>query len=485
MLNFVDRFLNKITMYKLVSWGLSILAAISIVFAFLGKIAYGGEAHIFSLALLIGVCWISNAFFAWLFKAPANIESWTITALILYFIVLPVTTTDHAIVALLVGFLAIASKFIITINKRHIFNPVAIGAVAVGLLGMGNVLWWVGTPFMLPFVAVLGFLIVRKIRKFTLLFSFLGAAIATILIIEPTTLVQNIISWPLVFFGTIMLTEPFTLPPRRKEQIAYGIIIGVLFIVPYHFANIYSTPELALVIGNLFSYALSFKKRLMLTLKEKKEVSKETFEFSFASDSSFNFLPGQYFEWTIPSQNMDTRGNRRYFTIASSPTEKDIKLGIKFYTPSSTFKNDLQALPVGGMISAGQLMGDFVMPKDPSKKLVFIAGGIGVTPFRSMIKYLVDTNQKRDIVLIYGVKEEAEIAYKEILEEAERVIGLKVFYLVKDFLTKEIIAREVPDFNDRIFYLSGPNVMVENAKKILISSGIKRSSIHTDYFPGF
>jgi ferredoxin-NADP reductase len=146
----------------------------------------------------------------------------------------------------------------------------------------------------------------------------------------------------------------------------------------------------------------------------------------------------------------------------------------------------------------GTLAGDFTLPDDQTKKLVFIAGGIGVTPFRSMIKYLIDKNQKRDIVLFYSNKTQDEIAYKEIFDQAATVIGLKTIYTLSDeskippgwtgdkgFLTADKVKQAVPDFKQRTFYLSGPHGMVTAFEKTLAEMGVPKLQIKTDYFPGF
>ena len=512
MLSRIDKFLNSITMYRLVVYTLIILAVYAIGLAFFGVIHHGGMAYIYSLVTLIVVCYVSNYLFAKLFGAPVNVESWLITALILFFLMFPAATIGDAVTAAFAGFIAMASKYFITINKRHIFNPVAIGALAVGATAFfkgtmptveqffdsGNVVWWVGTPTMLPLVLILGLLVIRKIRKFAMFFAFvlgtvLSTAVLSIGLGDPDfireMLLQNLLSWPLVFFGAFMLTEPITMPPHHRVQIIFGFAVGLLFVARYHLGPLYSTPELALVIGNIFAFAVSMKRRLMLVLKERKLISKDTYEFSFASDAPFHFHPGQYLEWTLPEKHADNRGNRRYFTVASSPTEKEVKLGVKFYQPSSAFKTELLNMPEGHIIAAGQLGGDFVLPHNPKKKLVFIAGGIGVTPFRSMIKYLIDKKERREATLIYSVKSEDEIAYRDIFEQAEREIGLKIVYLVGNFLTEETIKKEILDYannpKEYLFYLSGPNAMVENYKKLLLKIGVRRSHIKTDYFPGF
>jgi ferredoxin-NADP reductase len=203
-------------------------------------------------------------------------------------------------------------------------------------------------------------------------------------------------------------------------------------------------------------------------------------------------------EWTLPHSDTDSRGSRRYFTIASSPTEEDIRIGIKFFDKGSSFKDALLDIDQNSQIVASQISGNFIMPKDKSKKLVFIAGGIGITPYRSMIKYLIDKNQKRDVILLYSVTNDKEISYKKIFEQARESLGIKTIYTVTDddavasesntrkgFINAEFIKREVPDYQDRIFYISGTQGMVSALYKALISLGVSRKQIKTDYFPGY
>ena len=142
------------------------------------------------------------------------------------------------------------------------------------------------------------------------------------------------------------------------------------------------------------------------------------------------------------------------------------------------------ALEIGDEITASQLAGDFTLPKNKNRKLAFLAGGIGITPFRSMIKYLLDKNEKRNIVLIYANKSAEDIAYNDIWSEAREKIGAKIACPV-GFITKEMIVREVPDFKERFFYISGPRAMVVVFEKTLKNLGVKRSQIKTDFFPGY
>ena len=120
----------------------------------------------------------------------------------------------------------------------------------------------------------------------------------------------------------------------------------------------------------------------MLRLKEKVQLAPDIYDFIFVPTRKFAFAPGQYMEWTLGHDEPDSRGNRRYFTLASSPTENTLRLGVKFYQQSSSFKSALLAMDQQSEIVAAQVAGDFVLPDDPRQKCVFIAGGIGITPFR-------------------------------------------------------------------------------------------------------
>ena len=203
-------------------------------------------------------------------------------------------------------------------------------------------------------------------------------------------------------------------------------------------------------------------------------------------------------EWTIPPVHADSRGNRRYFTIASSPTENELIMGVKFYPNGSTFKGTLGSLKRDDHVLAGSLAGDFTLPDDLRQKMVFIAGGIGVTPFRSMVKYMTDMKQHRDVVMFYSNKTYEDIAYKDVFDTAGNVMGMKTVYVITDptttalpvnmysgMLDQNLVMKEVPDWRERMFYLSGPHGMVTGFGATLSKMGVPESRIIKDFFPGF
>jgi glycine betaine catabolism B len=500
-MNFIDSFLNRFTMYVVVLYGLLILAGVSLIYSLFGLVFYSPVSLISSLLILLVSCVISNAIFAKLFKAPVNRESSAITALILFFIMMPIMKPTDAWVFVFAGIAAMGSKYVLAINKRHIFNPAAFALLVIGLLALPNINWWVGNSYLFPVVLIIGLLIVRKVRKLVMFSFYYVVGIITIgffafinnrQVFEVVP--EAILSYPILFLGTVLLPEPITMPPKRKTQLVYGGIVGILQGAQYQLGPIYSTPELGIIIGNIYSYLVSFKQRLVLILKEKKQLSPTVYEFVFSNNRKFKFDAGQYFEWTLPHKRADLRSVRRYFTIASAPSENDIRLGVKIDPAnSSTYKKALITLNPGDKIYAGQLAGDFILPKK-NDKYILMAGGIGVTPFRSIIKDLVDKKEKADIVLFYSSSDEKDFVYKDIFDSAKE-FGVKTIYVCSrpsaawkgksGRIDAKMIKEEVPDFSERIYYLSGPNAMVEAYKKVLKSLGIKPNKIITDYFPGF
>lgn len=503
LLKHLDNWLNHITMYRLLLCGLGALVLLASVFSFTGVLSLSGTGILLSAAMLTIVCFASNLLLAKLYGAPANTESSLITALILVCIMPPVTSLEYGLGVVLAGLVAMVSKYVVARRHKHVFNPAAFGAVIVGVLGLVFASWWIGNPTMLPFTALLGLLVLRKIRRFWLFIVFVVATLLTAMLVGYingqgiNAVIQSmVVSGPLVFLGAIMLTEPATMPPTRYYQYLFAVIVGVLLSSQLQLTDlVYTNPERALLIGNLFAFAVGYRARLTLKLKDKIPVSAAVYDYVFEPNYPLAFLPGQYMEFTLPIGRTDARGNRRSFTLASSPTESEVHLGVKFYEPSSTFKKHLRAMKPGDTITAGMLSGDFVLPMDTSKELVWIAGGIGITPFRSHAKYLIDKNQKRDIQLFYVVRDPAEVAYSDVWQAARKA-GVKTSFVLSSGkapgswkgltgkLSKEHI-KATPNWKNRIYYISGPNAMVDAYKAMLRDIGIHRNQIVTDHFSGY
>ena len=495
-------------MYKLVLYVCLSLLGIAFLLSLFGVLSFNPFALLFSTIFITFICWMTNELCAKIFKSPTNVESVYITALILALIISPIHSawdTNFFSLAIWASIWAMASKYIFAIGNKHLFNPAGFAVALTALTINQSASWWVGTLTMMPFALVGGLLIVKKIRRFDFMYAFFAVTLTSIIgsallrHVNPFTQIsRTFIETPIFFFAFVMLTEPLTTPPTKWLQIAYGSIVGMLYAPWVHFGSLYTTPELALVFGNVFSYAVSPKQKFVMNLKECVSVAENTYDFIFHPEKPLSYRPGQYMEWTLEHDRPDGRGNRRYFTLASSPTESDLRMGIKFYPNGSTFKKALAAMTTKDRIVSAQLAGDFVLPTDPKQKLVFIAGGIGVTPFRSMVKYLIDKKEKRDVVLFYSNKLVSDVAYADVFNTAEKELGIKTIYALSEasavpkdwkgkvgFIDGKMIATEVPDYKERSFFLSGPHGMVTAFQTTLQQMGVPSSHIKTDFFPGF
>jgi ferredoxin-NADP reductase len=102
-----------------------------------------------------------------------------------------------------------------------------------------------------------------------------------------------------------------------------------------------------------------------------------------------------------------------------------------------------------------------------------------------MVQYLLDTKERRNIVMLYANRSADDIAYKNLFDRAQAELGIKTVYATGTLIDAATIAREVPDYRERMFYISGPRGMVDAFKKTLTGMGVSRFKIKTDFFPGF
>lgn len=500
----INSFLNTTTMYRVVLYVLLALLGSAFILTSIGVISQDPLSLAFSILFILSASWLTNTLFAKVFRAQPNVESVYITAFILACIITPVAPSDLTGIGFLLfaSAWASASKYIFAYSNKHLFNPAAFGVALASLTIGQSASWWAAcTPALLPVTIIGGFLIVRKVQQEYLVGIFTLAALTTVTVLSPGNSlvmpsVQTLLYSSLLFFAGVMLTEPLTMPASRQMRILFAALVGTLFAPNFHLGPFYFSPEMALLVGNLFAYVVSPKSRFVLRLIETRMLADNTREFIFDGDKLPSFNAGQYIELTLAHENPDARGNRRCITIASSPTENTIRLGVKFYEPASSFKHALLSLRAGDTIVASYASGDFTLPKNPKKKLAFIAGGIGVTPFRSMVQYLVDTKDTRSVTMLYANKTAAEIAYKDVFDAAAQSIGLKTTYVLADEpapvpgtvagqINEAVIAQEIPDYRERIFYISGPHSMVGAISSTLRSMGVPSRNIRTDYFPGF
>lgn len=220
-----------------------------------------------------------------------------------------------------------------------------------------------------------------------------------------------------------------------------------------------------------------------LTLTSKENLADNVWAFRFEADTPISWTPGQFIRIELPHDNPDDEGAKRWFTISSTPHDGYIQITTR--VTDTTFKQALAALPIGSTINlVEQPDGDFVW-QESEKPLVFIAGGIGITPFYSMLKARGYSGQPVSATLIYNGRTD-ELPFKAEFEEAsQRHPEFTVHYVIGEPLTAKRLAELVPDINASQVYISGPESMVEALGKQLEENGLTNDNLHQDFFPHY
>ncbi len=491
-------FLNGTTMYRLVVYLLGALALWACALSVVHLLPFSPLSLLGSLITLIGVSIGANWVLSKVFRAVSNVESGLITALILFFILTPPTTVSGVAGLVLAGAVAMAVKYLVTWCNAHVVNPAAFAAVVVGAIN-GSAHWWVATLSMLPAVAVAGWITTKKMRRFEMAAVFLVAVCVMHLVVVPLTtgsgvlgVVGNlktikllVVSWPILFLAAFMLTEPLTTPPTRWLQLSYAGTVGMLAATPFQLGAVSMTPELALVLGNALAFFWHPRSRHTLTLLGSRVLAADIYEFRFEKPAALTFEPGQYLEWTLGYHPADSRGNRRYFSPASSPLEPEVRAIMRIPERASTFKQTLAAMVPGDSAVASHAAGDFTLPTNSTNtRFAFFAGGVGITPFLSMIRHALATSRPLDATLFYVVRSRGECIDLELLASAHR-LGVRTICLSAPQLTHELVSRHCPGITKWAAYISGPPAMVESVEARLRSLGVPKRQIHTDYFTGY
>lgn len=502
--NAVDARLGKVTMYRLVAFCLGLLVVLAFALSFAGILYYEAAALAATLIVLLGVTYGSNRLYGAMFGVRPHAESSLITAGLLFFLLWPSTEPLELLAIALAAAAASASKYLIAYRGRHIVNPAAFGVLFVTLLQLSGGVWWVATAPMLPAVAVLALVVAYRTRRLPIVALFVGVAGALMVgfrLVDGDTVGAAVeyafVITPVVFFGGFMLTEPLTLPPTRRQQLVLAAGVAVLFALPtlasIDLWFIALTPEVALIIGNVVAFTLGQRRGIGLTLTGTRSFGPTTAEFTFTPDAPVRFTPGQFLELTLPHGKADSRGTRRVFSIATAdPSGDTVSVGIKIpMEKASSFKRELAGLPVGTHLRATTVGGDFVLPADPTAPLLLVAGGIGITPFLSQLAACV--REHRDVVLVYGVTDPAEIPYRDELAAFDVPVVLAVpgtpssvpssWRLVDGFLSADVLRTVVPDVRSRTAYVSGPPGMVNALSAALREQGAR--GVRTDVFVGY
>ncbi len=224
---------------------------------------------------------------------------------------------------------------------------------------------------------------------------------------------------------------------------------------------------------------------MKLILKELHKENAQTVTLRFEPETPISWVPGQYLQYHIHTDHPDDRGEKRWFTIASAPHEKLVQITTRNSLEyATTFKKALFAMKPGDSIDAQGPEGDFTL-ENPQDSVVFVAGGIGITPYRSIIADLAYRNQQIPITLIYGNRDDQFVFKEELDAIASKHPEFTVQYLAGQPLDVAAIQKAVPDYQEHVVYVSGPEPMVEALSGALEAAGLPKDKLKQDFFPGY
>lgn len=231
-------------------------------------------------------------------------------------------------------------------------------------------------------------------------------------------------------------------------------------------------------------------------IKSKKEVAKGTLLVEYdLLGKTVDFKAGQYFFVTLPKLEFpDERGNSRDFSIVNSPNEKGI-LSNATRIRDSGYKKTLAWLPVGSMVEVGFPAGSFTLPESVEKPLVFIAGGIGITPFMSILRFVKEEKLPFKITLIYSNRDKDSTAFfDQILELSRKIPFFRlIITMTKDQnwpgekrrVDSRFLKDYLKDFDNTLFYVAGPPQMNEAVASTLTQIDVRRENIKQENFTGY
>ncbi len=232
-------------------------------------------------------------------------------------------------------------------------------------------------------------------------------------------------------------------------------------------------------------------------IKEKREVARGTLMVVFdLLGQEVDFRPGQYFWVTLLDPPYeDEKGPRRHISVVTSPNERGV-LGLCTRLRDSAFKRSLSELPVGAEVDVEEPKGNFLLPEETDRPYVFVAGGIGITVFRSMLRYIHEEGLPHRVTLVYSNRDRASAAFVDELDDLQqRIPGLRVLLTMTDDddwdgETRHIDADVLLDHLDAdlrsyTYLVAGPPGMAEDVGDRIRAAGVPEEQVFVDKFSGY
>lgn len=236
----------------------------------------------------------------------------------------------------------------------------------------------------------------------------------------------------------------------------------------------------------------------MAPLTEREEIAEGTMAFHFAKPADFQFRAGQSIDVTLLNPpETDAEGNTRAFSIASAPFDSDLMVATRMR--DTAFKRVLRKTGTGLEVKIEGPSGSFVLHRKAEKPAVFLAGGIGITPFLSIIRQATHDKAPHQLYLFYGNRRPEDAAFLDVLTEIPK--ENPNFHLIATMsemekshrewkgetglINKDMLAKHLPSLQGPIYYLAGPPPMVAAMRRMLTEAGVDEDDIRTEEFSGY
>ena len=231
------------------------------------------------------------------------------------------------------------------------------------------------------------------------------------------------------------------------------------------------------------------------TVSETREVAKGTLFILLAVDGYPDYRPGSYFWVELPDRGyQDQKGLRRHISLVTSPTETGV-VGLTTRLRDTAFKRTLADLQIGDEVQVEEPKGSFLLPQDSSAEYVFVAGGIGITVFRSMLRYIADERLPYRVTLVYSNRDRESAAFLDELEELQgRIEGLRVVLTMTEDegwegesrrIDAALLRDHVGKLDGKQFLVAGPPAMTEAVVEALHAAGVREDRVRADKFSGY
>jgi ferredoxin-NADP reductase len=231
------------------------------------------------------------------------------------------------------------------------------------------------------------------------------------------------------------------------------------------------------------------------TVAETREVAQGTLLVLFAVENYPEYRPGAYFWVELPDRGEnDEKGLRRHISLVTSPSEAGV-VGLATRLRNTAFKRTLAGLEVGDEVEVEEPKGSFLLPEDTSAEYVFVAGGIGITVFRSMLRYIADEQLPYRVTLVYSNRDRESAAFLDELADLEgRIEGLRVVLTMTDDegwegetrrLDENVLRELVGELDEKVFLIAGPPGLVEAIDSSLAAAGVPGDQVMAGKFSGY